>query len=179
MLLADDDRRYVDANAAACLLLRLPREEVLERRVDDLSSAEALQHIDKAWSSFIAAGHQAGTWQLCLPDGKTIAVDYSATANLAPGRHLSILIPKSIVRHDEAEMDNAGERREPLSKRERQVLTLIALGRTNDQIAGELVISPETVQKHVHNSKRKLGASTRAHAIVLALKTKQIGDDSV
>ena len=37
MLIADDDRRYVDANAAACLLLRLPREEVLRRRVDDLS----------------------------------------------------------------------------------------------------------------------------------------------
>ena len=31
MVIADDERRYVAANPAACLLLRLPEEEVLER----------------------------------------------------------------------------------------------------------------------------------------------------
>ena len=40
MVLADDERRYVAANAAACLLLRLPEEDVLRLRVDDLTPPE-------------------------------------------------------------------------------------------------------------------------------------------
>jgi DNA-binding CsgD family transcriptional regulator len=72
--------------------------------------------------------------------------------------------------------DDAGPQRprQPLSRRERQILTLIARGRTGEQIAAQLVISPETVQKHVHNAKRKLGAATRAHAIALALRYGEI-----
>ncbi|MDQ4072251.1 MAG: PAS domain-containing protein, partial [Actinomycetota bacterium] len=34
MLLADDGRRYIDANSAACSLLGLPYEEVVTRRLD-------------------------------------------------------------------------------------------------------------------------------------------------
>ena len=46
---------------------------------------------------------------------------------------------------------------EPLTKREREVLTLMAQGMTNPQIAEQLVISPSTVQFHVHNILGKLG----------------------
>ena len=41
---------------------------------------------------------------------------------------------------------------------------------TGERIAETLYLSPETVQKHVHNAKRKLGAATRAHMIALAIK---------
>src|SRR5205807_1414288 len=40
MVLADDDRQYVAANAASCLLLRLPEDEVLKRRIDDVTPPE-------------------------------------------------------------------------------------------------------------------------------------------
>jgi PAS domain-containing protein len=43
ILVADDRRRYVDANPAACLLLRLRRAQVLELRVDDLTPPENVQ----------------------------------------------------------------------------------------------------------------------------------------
>lgn len=174
MLLADDSRRYVDANQATCLLLRQPRERVLEQRVEDLTPPELRAQVAKAWETFVASGSQAGRWELQLPDGQTVTVDYSATANVAPGLHLSVLIPRGIVPEDGNDGAIAAGVSEPLSPREREVLSLIALGRTGGQIAGELTISAETVQKHVHNAKRKLGASTRAHAIVLALKTGQI-----
>ncbi len=55
------------------------------------------------------------------------------------------------------------------SRREREVLALLARGSTDTQIAEVLSLSPATVQTHVRNAKAKLGARTRAQAVALAL----------
>lgn len=62
-----------------------------------------------------------------------------------------------------------------LTPREHEIVELLAGGATGEQIAQRLVLSPETVQKHVHNAKRKLGAETRAHLIAIALTRGLIG----
>jgi predicted ATPase/DNA-binding NarL/FixJ family response regulator len=51
-----------------------------------------------------------------------------------------------------------------LSPREAEVLKLVAQGLTNAQIASELFISPNTVNRHLNSVYRKLGASSRAAA---------------
>jgi pimeloyl-ACP methyl ester carboxylesterase/DNA-binding CsgD family transcriptional regulator len=55
-----------------------------------------------------------------------------------------------------------------LTHRERQLLELIARGRSNGEIAAQLAISPKTVRNHITNVFGKLGVSRRAEAIVLA-----------
>jgi DNA-binding CsgD family transcriptional regulator len=55
------------------------------------------------------------------------------------------------------------------SRREREVLGLLARGSTDAQIAEVLDLSPATVQTHVRNAKAKLGARTRAQAVALSL----------
>jgi DNA-binding NarL/FixJ family response regulator len=55
-----------------------------------------------------------------------------------------------------------------LTARERQVLTLVAAGLTNAEIAAELQLSPNTVKEHASSMFRKLGARNRADAIVRA-----------
>ncbi|HEY1281944.1 MAG TPA: LuxR C-terminal-related transcriptional regulator [Acidimicrobiales bacterium] len=55
-----------------------------------------------------------------------------------------------------------------LTAREREVLRLVATGRTNRQIAAELVISEHTVGRHLQNIFMKLGLSTRAAATAYA-----------
>ena len=55
-----------------------------------------------------------------------------------------------------------------LSQRELEVLRLIAAGRTNRQIAEELVISLYTVARHVSNIFDKTGVSNRAEAVTFA-----------
>ena len=52
----------------------------------------------------------------------------------------------------------------PLSKREREVLALIASGRTNREIAAALYLSPHTVKEHASSLYRKLGVKNRAEA---------------
>ena len=56
-----------------------------------------------------------------------------------------------------------------ISKREAQVLGMLSQGITTEQVAQDLFLSPETVQTHVRNAARKLGAHGRLHAVILAL----------
>ena len=55
-----------------------------------------------------------------------------------------------------------------LAGRERDVLRLVALGRTNRRIAEELFISPKTASVHVSNILAKLGVSGRGEAAAVA-----------
>ncbi len=55
-----------------------------------------------------------------------------------------------------------------LSPREREVLDLIAAGRSNAAIAARLGLSPKTIGNHISSIFTKLGVSSRAEAIVMA-----------
>jgi len=57
-----------------------------------------------------------------------------------------------------------------LTRRERDVLTLVSIGRTNRQIAAELFISESTAGVHVSNILGKLGAATRTEAAGIAVR---------
>ena len=56
----------------------------------------------------------------------------------------------------------------PLTGREWEVIDLLKQRKTTDQIADELVLSPETIRSHVKNIHRKLKVRTRAQAIAMA-----------
>lgn len=57
-----------------------------------------------------------------------------------------------------------------LSPRERQILGLLAEGRTQRQIAEDLVISSKTVATHIQHVLSKLGVNTRAQAVAMAFQ---------
>jgi DNA-binding NarL/FixJ family response regulator len=57
-----------------------------------------------------------------------------------------------------------------LSKREREIMDLLAQGLTGEQVAERLVLSPDTVKTHIRNAMSKLEAHTRVHAIAIALR---------
>jgi RNA polymerase sigma factor (sigma-70 family) len=62
------------------------------------------------------------------------------------------------------------ERFPALTRREREVLRLLADGRSNEEIGTELQISPETVRTHVRKAMTKLEADTRTQAVAKALR---------
>jgi two-component system cell cycle sensor histidine kinase/response regulator CckA len=90
MLIADDDRRWIEGNEAAAKLLGIAAAEIQGRRIDEFSSAAAAD-VEMAWQQFLRAGRATGAYELRRPNGEVRHVEFSATANFTPGRHLSIL----------------------------------------------------------------------------------------
>ncbi|MGL5875568.1 MAG: response regulator transcription factor [Xenococcaceae cyanobacterium] len=62
----------------------------------------------------------------------------------------------------------------PLTQREREILELIATGKTNQEIAEILYISSGTVRVHVHAILHKLNARDRTQAVIIAMQKKLI-----
>jgi len=58
-----------------------------------------------------------------------------------------------------------------LTKRELEILSSLAAGRTNKEIAAEKIVSTNTVKYHIRNLFEKLGVSNRGQAIALYLKS--------
>jgi DNA-binding NarL/FixJ family response regulator len=58
-----------------------------------------------------------------------------------------------------------------LTEREREIVAWVATGRSNDEIAAELVVSPATVRTHVSRAMVKLGARDRAQLVVFAVQS--------
>ena len=63
---------------------------------------------------------------------------------------------------------------EPLTSRELEVLEMLAAGRSNQAIAGELVVTLDTVKKHVSHVLGKLGAANRTEAVARARELSMI-----
>ena len=57
-----------------------------------------------------------------------------------------------------------------LSKREGEIMDLLAQGLNGEQVAERLVLSSETIKTHIRNAMAKLEANTRVHAIAIALR---------
>jgi two-component system response regulator NreC len=66
---------------------------------------------------------------------------------------------------------------DPLTEREREVLTLLALGHTNQEISKLIFVSVRTAETHRAHIMRKLGITTRAELVRYALAQGLLGDD--
>src|SRR6187551_2553604 len=154
MLIADDQRRWVTGNAAACDLLGIAREEIPWRTMDEFTPPGERRRLEEQWGAFLASGGAEGWYQLYIPDRGSVPVEFSATANVLPARHLSVFIPPDELSAEQVR--SALARREPwasgkaessgrlqLTDREREIMTLVASGLQGGDIAERLFLSPE------------------------------------
>jgi len=61
-----------------------------------------------------------------------------------------------------------------LTQREREVITLVARGLTNEEIAEQLSISISSVKIYLHQTCIKLGARNRAQAVIISFKERAL-----
>jgi len=82
-----------------------------------------------------------------------------------------------IERLRQAPTDSSGMRpvKSPLTAREWEVIDLLKASKTNDEIADELVLSPETVRSHVRHILRKLKVGSRQEAVAVADEMRHAG----
>jgi len=90
ILVADDDRRFVDVNDAAADALGLRRSEVVGRRIDEFFATADGGTIPEAWNDFVAEGVKRGICEMNAA-GRQRRFESRARANFAPGLHMSVL----------------------------------------------------------------------------------------
>jgi PAS domain S-box-containing protein len=170
--LVDDQRRFVEVNDAWLALLGRSREELVGASVNDNIRPSERPRAAQEWEAVQRLGEHTGTRALVRADGSEVEIDFAARLAVVGGRRLAIYV--ALTKRD-PRPSSAGTRpsQRALSKREREVVTLIALGQETNQIAEALSISPETVRTHVGNAMSKLGAHTRAQLVAIALCTDE------
>ena len=134
------------------------KEEQSSIRVLALSAHEDPEYIDKLLSSGGAAGY--------LTKQESLNTIVAAVRGVAQGEDgwLSREIAALLMKQRRKSAKPRNSMLEDLSRREYEVLLLIARGLNNQQIGEELFIAESTVKKHVSNIYSKLGVTTRAEA---------------
>ena len=92
------------------------------------------------------------------------------------GSYVHPALGARMVAADAAE--RAAAESDPLSEREREVLRLLALGHTNQEIASQLYISVRTAESHRAHIMQKLRLSTRAELVRYALSNGLLAEES-
>ncbi len=140
---------------SACAAVWMARAALLGARGDAEASAAACAQAARLFTS-ARAPFEAAQATLAQADALRSAGHHDAAGRLARQ-----------AREQLERLGHPGGDR-LLSRREREVLTLLAQGLSNSVIAQSLTLSPHTVHRHVANVWRKLEAPTRAGAVAQA-----------
>ncbi|MGV9392218.1 response regulator transcription factor, partial [Streptomyces olivaceus] len=103
--------------------------------------------------------------------GQRVLEDRGAGESLLSPAATRTLITRFLATPDAEAPLAPPERLTTLTERERQVMSLVAHGMSNTEIAGHLVVSPLTVRSHVQRAMTKLHARDRAQLVVIAYQS--------
>ena len=138
---------------------------------DASAALVSLRHAWRVWQELEAPYEAARARVLVGLACRALGDEDSATLELGAARgvfeHLGAAPDVALV---DSHTPSAAVETHGLSPRELQVLRLVATGKTNREIASELVVSEHTVARHVQNIFRKLGLSSRTAATAFAFE---------
>lgn len=95
ILIADNDRHHCDASSGAGKMLRLSREKIIGRSLDEFVEPSFQPRIPELWQDFLKRGEQVGALRLVDSEGNVLDVEYTAKVNVLPVRHLLVLRNKT------------------------------------------------------------------------------------
>ncbi len=170
MVLLDSQRIQVDANGAYLALLGYRRDEIMGRPISEFVMGGPVMSAQQ-WARALTRRHFNGEARLVRSDGDSVGVQWAATVEVVTGHRRILLVAMSTSRWGaQFRRPQTIERdSEALSGREREVVRLVALGRSGPEIADELRIAHNTVRTHVRNAMTKSGTRSRAHLVARAL----------
>lgn len=162
--------------ALAAVAVGLPEVVLLDLELPGMNGVDAIPHLTAAaprprvivltaydTEERVLGALKAGAAGYLLKGAGAAEIVQAIRAVAAGGSYLTPRVAARVV----AQV-NAPRRSGRLSDRERQVLRLVARGRSNKQIARDLGITERTVKFHMTSIFNKLGADNRAQAIAIA-----------
>ena len=130
-----------------------------------------LRHAQRIWLELDAPYEVARTRELIAHTCSALGDDEAGALELEAARELFESLGAA---PDLARMSAPAASKYGLSKRELEVLRLVASGRSNREIAASLVISEHTVARHLQNIYSKLGLSSRSAATAFAFERELV-----
>ena len=162
---------HLAVNSATCEFFGVSRDEFDQSNLGYLLTPAEHSTLDDEWRQLWAEGDLSGVRVFTRADSSHVRLQYAARTAVVDGRRVAVVV---IIRQKRArEVGPVGQAGE-LTRREREVVSLVALGLTSPEIAEKLHISLATTRTHVRNSMAKLGARTRAHLVAIALADRHI-----
>lgn len=169
MVLLDDERRYLDANAAALAEVGVGLEKLRQMRLDDFTPPYLWESLQAGWAALLRTGWLMGH-EVASPEGTSyFGLTSFGAAHVLPGRHLLAFQPGAQA-DEPTGPDGRPVRKGPLTRRELEVLQLAATGLKGPAIARELELTPATIRTHFANIYRKLDVGDRAAAVAKAMR---------
>jgi PAS domain S-box-containing protein len=169
-------RAIADHQPAVALL------DVTMQPLHGIEVARQAREISSATRSIIYTGHpdaglfrqavEAGVAGFLLKEAPLTELTRAVTIVAGGGTYVDAELARLAAAEPAAAPTPANVAR--LTRREQEILGHLANGKTNDKVAAELGISPETVQSHVRNAMGKLDADTRTEAVATALRKSLI-----
>jgi PAS domain S-box-containing protein len=166
MVLLDEDRRHVAVNGAFLSLSGYQRGEIIGRPVYDHVAGGPLV-TEREWRSLLGREHFTGTADIVCADGRKLTVEFAGHPEVVTGRKLVLFVAIRAARAGRQHHDPTPPRSDcvALSKREVEVVRLLALGFSGPEVAQELHLAHNTVRTHVRNAMAKVGARSRAQLV--------------
>jgi DNA-binding NarL/FixJ family response regulator len=191
-LLTDLDDVVVvgDSSSPRAALARLPETRpdvvLLDITMPELSGLDAIPQVREAWpqarivmmthhegDSFVERALRAGADGYLSKDSEPDELTIALRAVIAGRPYVSPKVQRGLVsriRTAPPEEQAAAGRLQLLSQREREVFQLLALGKSNKEIARDLHITLPTVKKHRENLQSKLDIHSAAELTRLAVR---------
>jgi len=164
MILCDESQILQPLNVKATSLFEM------ENLRGDLVTARPSHPLSRLITEVLStAAGEVTTRLVTFPSGRRYTIEASGRSRKGLRRWLVLLLDP--VRESALDEQSALERW-PLTQRERDVATLVVRGLSNEKIAQDIGISPETVKTHVHNILEKSGTHSRAEFLAAVLRTK-------
>jgi DNA-binding CsgD family transcriptional regulator len=166
MMLLDDQRRHVAVNGAYLSLSGFRRNDIIGRPVYEHVAGGPLV-TEREWRALIHRDHFTGTADLVCANGRQLTVDFAGHPELVTGRRLVLFVAIRAARTGRQHHDATPPRADcvALSRRELEVVRLLALGLSGPEVAEELHLAHNTVRTHVRNAMAKVGARSRAQLV--------------
>jgi PAS domain S-box-containing protein len=168
MALTDDERRLVQVNSSLAQLLGYRPSQLVGRHTYEFVVGGPLLSREE-WSHAMERGEVTGDAELRLANGDTTRVQFGVHPQVVSGQRLVLFVALAVSRWGRHYRREESDARGELSRREREVIGMVARGATSQEIASELHITHNTVRKHVGSAMRKLGARSRAHLVAKVL----------
>jgi PAS domain S-box-containing protein len=171
MALLDDERRHVDVNGPYLKMLGYRRDELIGHPVYELVIGGPLA-TESEWKAALRSGSFTGEANVRRADGSPVSVQWAATTEVVTGKRFALFVVLSSSRWGASFRRSPQLERltqMPLTKRELEVIRLVALGATGREIADELQVTHATIRTHARNAMIKTGARSRAQLVAKAL----------